>query len=1208
MAYEPFGGFGTSSSGNPLSLLRTSTPPKKKKKKKELTARQMALLLAAIEMDKPKSFGDKLRNAGKGALGGAEWALDKIMRPSWAVTAAADEAWDVRDEARRGDLDIGDVGRVAKAAKRGFTGKERKGFGEVLEEHDVLKDHDIVRGVAGLGLDIATDPLMLVTGGTSTGATASGKFIGKYAAAKGAGKAITKKELDRAAMEAGERALKGDTDDVLEEILTSAGPQFRERLALLKYNKEAQGVPAMSRTGADIPAIETRLAMHEARSFAEKKLFDPKKVALILGTQRHGLTVPLFPALTRPGRRIADKDIPLVSQLTDAGGKAFVPGFDDPIFRAGEMAKSHAAKHNALIARDFITDVFGDTASKLDNDKMLSALHLMEEPLRRGPKTKWQAVLKDRKTGKFRLNQKYLDSLEANGSIDAVQREFIEKYFESTSFLKRLDDSFGVPVQDYNRHGRMYVPHVLRPGKDVQSPTVRQQGLLTEAGYQKGRDATASLARIKTWVDEGEFDDIFETDVMLALWRRARAGAERQSDMALINALKASVGIPTRLVDSAKVSRAEARLAAAQAKFEGAQRLAASAEEAYHGKLRTLEDELEVILSKGEKSVRNAVKADAQTQKREQIQKLEKARRFFPEGTPRRIALEKRIKQVRHGRLNKELSPELEKEFKALQRQYDTAIKVLRNPRSKQHAKAVGPEVDTHAVAKSTLADAKAEVRSATSSLSNAKKGKANRAVNSREHTVINRAIDEFGHPMAFDRKTAAQIERLEKFITGQEDIVEEWTRGFGKVMGAWRILVTTVNPGYRVRNTMTDTWNMWLAGVPMHSIPVYFGAATGVLKRAKEGSPADLMTLQKAANHGMLSGLFAGDIQAVAQYIKHSGKTYRELRRDGKFIQLYTKAMQDFNRNAENIGRMAHYLYRTRALKESVAEAAHNVRIAHFDYEDLTKLEQDKMKKIFPFYTWTRKNIPYQLRQLATRPGRYSAFPKLAQESEYATTGGEEGESIPEYASEAFGFRIPFGTDSVYMPQFGVSDLEPFQGPQEAFQRVAAQVSPLYKVPAELALNRSAFTGAEIAGEHPRNPVTPFGAKVLGMIPGSNVGQTARPTPGGGQLEGPGANPYVAYVAGQIPMARLALVTGPGSITAQRNDNAAALSWLAGQSVVNADPELSAYYQYIELQDQVDKMIKGLRDEGVVARTTRKQTDFDKLIQKILKGDLNNG
>lgn len=1182
MAYEPFGGLGTKSSSLDTSFFDFK-PPKRKKRKNELTARQLALILAARERETGRSFGDRLKGVGKGALGGATWTLDKIMRPSYGAVNTISEV--LRGEDNKLHLE-----RMPRAFWEGFSGQEKKGMGEVLSEHNILNNHKIARGVVGLAGDIVTDPLMAlsvaaapVTGGTS---------VAGYMALKAAGRSVTPKILNAAAREAGQRALKGEIDDELVEILEAAGPKYAHRLALVKHNKtldEFQGPAQISK--------RTERHLLENMGAAESRLYDPLRAQVKIGTRKHSVTVAKLPVIARPGAKLAMKELPILSQLADTAGRAFVPGFKNDVVHAGTLARKHAAEFNAMRASEDVQRIMQGMDSSLDEDAMLEALHLFELPIKTQRGGRWTSMKPDKlRPGNFVLNERYIAHLKKIGRLDDIQEDFVRRYQNATEHLYNLDKLAGVDVTHFAaRTGRMYVPHITKSGEDL-VPTVTQKGYTTKAGFQHGRDSSMSVAQMKRLVAEGKLPKDIETNPLEILARRSRAGAEKQGDMALINTLKAAVGVPTRLVDKKKVARAEARREAAEAKLAGAIRASAHAEDEYHKAIAKVKHELLDVQNKTLNVLNKAIKSEKDKAKKKKLEALEKKLNKALDNVNATKEVQRQLRAVKHGTVSTPRTVKMMAEAKKLQNLVEDALRQLDNPKTQAHQRAVANELDGFKAARSAVLDAKRELRAADKFIKQAKRGKKNPKAHS--NLVESKAItDEFGNTYMFPEEASQAFLRLERLVSGEDKTVSNFAKSAAHWMGAWKILVTTVNPGYRIRNTMTDFWNMWIAGVPGTAMAVYGKRSARLLRDLKTGDPQAFRTIQEAADHGILSGLFAGDIQQVAQMLKYSGSK-RQLLRNKRYIRLYTKVAQDINRNAENWGRLTHYLYRRQNLGESASEAAFRVKIAHFDYEDLTPFEQKVMKNIFPFYTWTRKNIPYQVKQIFARPGRYAAFPKLAQEAEFAADP-ENQQAVPGYVQDNFGFNIPFGKDSFYMPQFGVSDLAVFQGRGEATQRLKGMLGPQIKIPAEIALNKSFFTGQDIAPEdRPRVPVSGLGAKLMSLLPGSNVGTTKR-----GEISGPGANPWYAYAASQIPMGRMALVTG-GGIRAKQNDHAALLSYFGGQSVVNVDPDQQAEFDRYSLEADVDKMLQGLRDEGLNIGRKRKKSKIDKLIEQMLKGD----
>ena len=131
----------------------------------------------------------------------------------------------------------------------------------------------------------------------------------------------------------------------------------------------------------------------------------------------------------------------------------------------------------------------------------------------------------------------------------------------------------------------------------------------------------------------------------------------------------------------------------------------------------------------------------------------------------------------------------------------------------------------------------------------------------------------------------------------------------------------------------------------------------------------------------------------------------------------------------------------------------------SHFDYSDLTDFEKVFLRNFILFYTWSRKNIPYQFKSIARRPGLYSAYgdierdrPKMPYE--------------PDYLSEMGLLPIPgLGSFQMFAPHADMHrvPLSPTEWP-EAFRRnVMGATPPPLKQIMELGTNKDFFTGAPL-------------------------------------------------------------------------------------------------------------------------------------------------
>jgi hypothetical protein len=81
-------------------------------------------------------------------------------------------------------------------------------------------------------------------------------------------------------------------------------------------------------------------------------------------------------------------------------------------------------------------------------------------------------------------------------------------------------------------------------------------------------------------------------------------------------------------------------------------------------------------------------------------------------------------------------------------------------------------------------------------------------------------------------------------------------------------------------------------------------------------------------------------------------------------------------------------------------------VKATQFDYSDLNDFERNALKMIVPFYTWTRYNVPLQIRAVIHEPGKIQQAIRIHESMAYAF-GDENAGPTPSYALERFGFEI---------------------------------------------------------------------------------------------------------------------------------------------------------------------------------------------------------
>lgn len=143
---------------------------------------------------------------------------------------------------------------------------------------------------------------------------------------------------------------------------------------------------------------------------------------------------------------------------------------------------------------------------------------------------------------------------------------------------------------------------------------------------------------------------------------------------------------------------------------------------------------------------------------------------------------------------------------------------------------------------------------------------------------------------------------------------------------------------------------------------------------------------------------------------------------------------------------------------------AALEVKKRLFDYSDLTDIEKQVLRRVFPFYAWLRHNIPYQLSAIGHKPRILTGINWVRD----AATGGEGPASdmpLPSFLAQGLPIQLPGGQPGVpnYARLKGLlptSDIMTVFNPINEAQNA---VSPLLKTPYEMLANVDTFQNTEL-------------------------------------------------------------------------------------------------------------------------------------------------
>lgn len=230
--------------------------------------------------------------------------------------------------------------------------------------------------------------------------------------------------------------------------------------------------------------------------------------------------------------------------------------------------------------------------------------------------------------------------------------------------------------------------------------------------------------------------------------------------------------------------------------------------------------------------------------------------------------------------------------------------------------------------------------------------------------------------------------------------------------------------------------------------------------------------------------------------FYRSKGKRNKAQRAANKTVNnAWVNAMGDASAVSEEYLRLAAFISGAKraandldkyGMADGGAAAAALVKATHFDYSDLSRVEQDALKFLVPFYVWTRNNVPLQFRALVTQP-KYALTLEKAQEglagvfaddSEY---GQMLDQYMPNFSRDRMSFVTPWNptgggqlTLGVESPAMDINKLFAWgDNPIDALgntvgrfqQEGVSGMNPLIKGAVEAATGRDSFTGASLDG-----------------------------------------------------------------------------------------------------------------------------------------------
>lgn len=390
-------------------------------------------------------------------------------------------------------------------------------------------------------------------------------------------------------------------------------------------------------------------------------------------------------------------------------------------------------------------------------------------------------------------------------------------------------------------------------------------------------------------------------------------------------------------------------------------------------------------------------------------------------------------------------------------------------------------------------------------------------------------------------------MEAMNRFAKVSGDPLEHTglMRAAQVVTNVWKQWSLAPFPGYHCRNWANGLWQAYLgdslnlksyeaAWDTMRAMP---GAFRVLPKKGlkspikdmqgkiitKNGYNGQSISADEVYKWAQEQGVFSqGFLSAEMLHMTKAEATQEARKLAQKFKMKHDEAFEflfGIGNDAENVHRFAHFIDRVRK-GDTAQSAAMSVKKNFYNYGELSHVEKKWLRLVFPFYSWSRKNLPRQFEALIREPGKLAQAGRITQFMTSEEARNMDRSLLPKWVNKNVGVpaRVNPETGDMDVRMWGAwvgwTDLRNWTNmdPYNATVTTAFdQLNPIAKLITEHQSNHSFYTEKPIE----RYPGEPYGMPFLGMDLSKkwvHVFKTWRPASEANKLM------YGKSVAGEIP------------------------------------------------------------------------------------------
>lgn len=358
---------------------------------------------------------------------------------------------------------------------------------------------------------------------------------------------------------------------------------------------------------------------------------------------------------------------------------------------------------------------------------------------------------------------------------------------------------------------------------------------------------------------------------------------------------------------------------------------------------------------------------------------------------------------------------------------------------------------------------------------------------------------------LKFHPAIAEQIDKFGKAFTGDE-ATNQLLRAFDKAQNLWKASVTSIFPAFHGRNAISNVFLNFLdIGASAISPAKHFLSttllndnriATNLEKEILKGGDVGKVaknSLDTLLNKTVLTDDFGkkwtfGEIrkeikdrrvafgdeftgfldiregiqERLGTAVTGGSKVKQVLSKVNPFSQqnIAFKTGREVGNAIEQQARVLNFMTNLERTGD-VVTAAERTKQFLFDYTNLSDFEKNVMRRLIPFYTFTRKNLELQVTQALKQPGKLATQAKIFSGVSEMLSGGqlsdEERKNLPAFLQEGLGIVTERDGDKItIVSSLGLPIEQVFSNLKP--NAILGSISPIVAVPLQVAIGKHFF------------------------------------------------------------------------------------------------------------------------------------------------------